>query len=97
MFLPNVVSNAASAVAQSSISYRSSATADTGTGASSVAINKPAGTVTNDGMIANIFVRGLGTTPSVTPPAGWTLIRQDEGLNVMLRYYRVASAGYDEH
>ncbi len=86
-------------VAQSSIGYRSSATANTATGASSVTINKPAGTTTNDVMIANVFVRGSGTTPSVTPPAGWTLIYQDNldgavpaGLAAMASYYRVAGA-----
>lgn len=86
----------APAVAQTGISYRSSATAHNGSAASSITVNKPSGTVTNDVMLATIFVRGLGTTPSVTAPSGWTLIRQDNidgGLTaVMPSYYRVAGA-----
>ena len=40
-------------------------------------INKPAGTVANDVMIASIGVAWRGTVvPVATPPAGWTLVRQ---------------------
>ncbi|MDQ3652862.1 MAG: Ig-like domain-containing protein, partial [Acidobacteriota bacterium] len=47
-------------------------------------------------LLAGIYVRGSGTTPTVTAPAGWTLIRRtDQGNPVgatasVLSYFRVA-------
>lgn len=61
---------------------------------SGLTINKPAGTAAGDVMIASIATRP--STISITPPAGWTLIRQvvQGSLNssVMSTYYRVAGA-----
>jgi len=64
-------------------------------------ITKPAGTVTNDVMIASFGFRtnqpGLSTDIVITPPAGWTLVRRldnpgptDNGLAV---YQKTAGAG----
>lgn len=59
-----------------------------------VSINVPAGTTTDDVMLAAIAV-GPSTT-GITAPAGWTLInRQDQGVatsNSQALYYRVATS-----
>lgn len=62
--------------------------------AASLTINKPAGTVAGDVMIA-----AVASTPSsiaITPPSGWTLIQsQQQSANtssVLSTYYRVAGA-----
>src|SRR5258708_29101404 len=64
---------------------------------SSITINKPAGTVQNDVMIASI-----GFSPSTltitTPPAGWTLVRRVDNANATansLAVYRL-TAGASE-
>src|SRR4051794_26295908 len=49
--------------------FRSSATAQTGSGASSIAISAPAGRVAGDIMVAAIDAEGSGT---VTAPSGWS-------------------------
>ncbi|HEV7365733.1 MAG TPA: autotransporter-associated beta strand repeat-containing protein, partial [Gemmatimonadales bacterium] len=61
------------AVAQA---YRSSAQAGATTGVTSLTINKPAGTVNGDVMIAAIAVRP--NTATITAPGGWTLIRRTD-------------------
>ena len=64
---------------------------------SSITINKPAGTVTNDVMITS-----LGFSPNTltitTPPAGWTLVRRVDNTNAngnSLAVYRL-TAGASE-
>jgi MSHA biogenesis protein MshQ len=68
---------------------------------SSISLNKPAGVTTNDVLIAQISARG-GFLTTITPPAGWTLIRRNNaggsiipGLGATLAsalYYKVATA-----
>ena len=57
-------------------------------------INAPAGTVANDQMIAAISVQPF--TATVTPPAGWTLVRQVNNAaattNSLYVYRRTATA-----
>jgi RHS repeat-associated protein len=54
-----------------------------------ITIDKPAGTTTNDVLLAMVSVRGA---PVMTPPAGWTLVRADTNGTVMMQslYQRVA-------
>lgn len=63
------------------------------TGTSTLSINRPGGVTTNDVMIAAISVRG-GSTTTITPPAGWTLVNTiDNGTAIrMAIYYKVAAA-----
>jgi len=49
--------------------FRSAATAQTGSGATSIAVNVPSGVVAGDVMIAVIDAEGSGT---LTPPSGWS-------------------------
>lgn len=49
---------------------------------SGVAIARPAGTATNDLLIASIGIAWSGAVaPAVTPPAGWTQVRQTDNNN----------------
>lgn len=61
---------------------------------SGLTINRPANAAAGDVMIASIAVRP--STIAVTPPAGWTLIRQvpqpNANSSVLSTYYRVAGA-----
>ena len=61
--------------------------------ATTLVLAKPASVALNDVMIATFVARG-GTGETITPPAGWTLIRRtDNVLNVSVAtYYRVATA-----
>ncbi|MBI2246468.1 MAG: hypothetical protein HYU65_00770, partial [Armatimonadetes bacterium] len=63
------------------------------TGTSTLSIDRPGGVTTNDVMIAAISVRG-GSTTTITPPAGWTLVNTiDNGMTIrMAIYYKVAAA-----
>ena len=58
-------------------------------------INVPAGTVAGDVMVASIAVQP--STIVITPPAGWTLVRNNTqaagSSSRMATYYRVATAG----
>ncbi len=60
----------------------------------SLTINKPAGTVANDVLIAGVAVRPQNGT--ITAPAGWTLIRRLDNPNPnqssLVTYYKVAGA-----
>src|SRR5438128_2931744 len=49
--------------------FRSAETAQTGSGATSIAVNRPAGVVAGDVMIASIDAEGSG---SFTVPSGWS-------------------------
>jgi len=59
----------ACAHADAAIYFRSAETAQTGSGATSIAINRPAGVVAGDVMIASITAEGSG---SFTVPSGWS-------------------------
>jgi hypothetical protein len=48
----------------------------------SVSIGLPAGTIATDVMVASIGIAWSGAVaPVVTPPAGWTLVRQVDNNN----------------
>lgn len=53
--------------------YRSTATAAS-TPLTTIVVTKPAGVATNDVLLAAVSV---DQTPTITPPAGWTLVRSD--------------------
>ena len=57
-------------------------------------INRPTGTASGHVLVAGVTVAG-GTGVTVTPPAGWTLVRRtDNSTNVSLvTYVKVAGAG----
>ncbi len=93
---------------QAAITYRSSSSASQiSFVAGGMAVNVPAGTALNDVMIASIAYRpcsntnGGACTTTITPPAGWTLIRGTNTTNGggtggfgsrLLVYSRVATA-----
>ena len=70
--------------------YRSASSATT-TPITSHTINKPAGVVTNDVLVAGITVRGA---PTITAPSGWTLVRSDLSGTIIKQevYRKVAGA-----
>jgi hypothetical protein len=72
-------------------SYQEQATAVLGSNGRSLTINKPTGTVQGDLLLAAISVDG---TPNISPPTGWTTIREgNSGTQVRLEvYYKVAGA-----
>ena len=81
------------APAHAAIAYKADTSATTGGGGSNLTINKPAGVVTGDFMIAEVTVEsGNGTT--ITPPTNnpgnpWTLVlRTDNSGNVGTATYR---------
>ena len=53
--------------------HRASASANNGAGATSVTVNKPAGTASGDVLLAQVSAAG-GTGVDVTAPTGWTLV-----------------------
>ncbi len=74
--------------------FRAVSTASTpgGTGGTTLAVSRPAGTQTGDLLVAAVTIRA-GTTPAVTAPTGWTLVR-DSVANSYLRlltYWRTAT------
>lgn len=91
------VSAAPSAVPPAGITFRASASASNGGGATTITVSKPSGTANGDLLLASIYVRGAGSTASVTSPSGWTLIRRDDdsagvtgGVGSLVTYYRLA-------
>ena len=86
----------------SAIAYRSAASNGAVAAVTSVAVNKPAGTIQGDVMIASVAQRsnpgGSSTNNQAatvfTAPAGWTLIRRTDNTtantNSMAVYYKVA-------
>lgn len=64
-------------------------------GAQSLSINVPTGTVAGDVMIASVSARP--DTLTISPPSGWTLIRQvtqsAANASVLATYSRVAASG----
>src|SRR5947208_1688132 len=59
-----------------SITFHGAASASSGSAgsATSLAISRPAATAANDVMVAAITAHGSSSVPTITPPAGWTLI-----------------------
>ena len=74
------------------ISQVATATGTTGSsGASSLSLSVPAGTVAGDVLIAQVAVRGTGNT--ITAPSGWTALLGDSKNSVRQNiYYRVAGS-----
>ncbi len=72
------------------VTYRSNSVAS-GSALSSLTINKPAGTVASDVLIARISNRN-NATAVVTPPAGWSLVRSDQSASQLKSwvFYKVA-------
>lgn len=72
------------------VAFRSDADVTNGTAGTSVTVAKPSGTVDGDHLIAFISAAGA---PSITPPAGWTLITSvASGSSVTLWAYRKLAA-----
>ena len=84
----------AKAASATPITFRAAASASAGSDTLTLTINKPAGTVENDIMIASIAI--CPNTPTITAPTGWTLIRRTNNANAnahsLASYYRVAGA-----
>ena len=74
------------------VSYRSSAVAS-GASLNALTINRPAGVVAGDLLLARISNRN-NATAVVTPPAGWSLLRSDQSASQLKSWvlYRVAGA-----
>ena len=58
------------------IMLRTTTSGNNGAGASTLTLNAPAGLLGGDVLVAQVVVRGATTT--ITPPAGWSLIRRDQ-------------------
>ena len=76
----------------SGIAFRGASSAANAT-TTSVNIPRPAGLVAGDAMLATIASRG---GPTITPPAGWTLVRQDISGSTMRQAVFVRIAGASE-
>ncbi len=65
--------------------------ATTSTTVTSIAVPKPAGTVSGDFLLADISERG---TPTITPPSGWTLLNSTASGTTVTDavYYKVAGS-----
>lgn len=80
------------------IAFRAAATAENGSGASVLTVGTPAGTASGDVMVAGLYVRGLGSTPGLTPPPGWTFIRRTDlgsptgAIGSLFSYHKAAGA-----
>ncbi len=72
--------------------YRSAATGVT-TPITSIVVSKPAGVVTNDVLIAAVTV---DQTPTISPPAGWTLVRSDANGTIQTQAIYWHAAGGSE-
>lgn len=74
--------------------YRAAAAASAANGVLTLTINRPAGTLENDVMVAAIGVSA--NAPVITPPAGWVLVRRMTNAaataNSLAVYYKVATA-----
>jgi len=74
--------------------FRAAASATAATGVLTLAIARPANTVENDVMIASIGVSA--NSPTITPPPGWTLVRQTNNTatnaNSLVVYRKVATS-----
>lgn len=76
---------------EAAIAVRGAATTASGSGITSVNINKPTGTLEGDVMVAAISLSG---SQSITAPAGWTLVLSgNNGTDVQVdTYYKPAGA-----
>ena len=73
-----------------SVGFRSASTTQVGA-STSLVVDKPAGLASGDVMIATVSSRGK---PTITPPAGWTLVTSTDNGNTMRQavYWRAAGA-----
>ena len=74
------------------IGFRSAASAANAT-TTTLVLPRPAGTVSGDELLASVSVRG---TPTITPPAGWTLVRRDVRTTTFTQAVYVHPAGASE-
>jgi hypothetical protein len=74
------------------IAFRAASSANNTT-ATSLVIPAPAGVVSDDVLLAAVSVRGA---PTITPPAGWTLVRLDINSTTMRQAVYVHVAGGSE-
>jgi hypothetical protein len=74
------------------IEFRGASSANNTT-ATTIVLPKPAGVVSGDAMLAAVAFRG---NPTITPPAGWTLVRQDINGNTHRQAIFVRVAGGSE-
>jgi len=84
----------------SGINFRGASTANPGN-SSSITMAKPTAVVSGDVMVAAIWIKGGSTEiGTITPPPGWTLVRNENyyNLDALVTYYKVATssepAGY---
>ena len=77
------------------IAFVGAAGASASSGNSSLAIATPAGVAEGDFLVAGVAIRPASAT--ITPPAGWTLLRRSDSsggaANSLAVYTRVATAG----
>ncbi len=76
----------------SGIAFRSASSANNAT-ATTLVIPAPTGVASGDAMLAVVSVRAA---PTITPPAGWTLVRQDANASTMRQAVFVRVAGGSE-
>ena len=76
----------------SGIAFRAAA-AGTNTGATSLLISRPVAAVAGDVLVAAITVR---STPTISPPAGWSLVRSDARATTFSQAVYVHVAGGSE-
>jgi RHS repeat-associated protein len=92
--MPPQFRSAASSATPSAITFRASASASFTASAGTLTVTKPAGTAADDVMIASIGFRP--NTATITPPAGWTLVRRmdnpNSNPNSLAVYRKVAGA-----
>ena len=73
------------------IALRATSSANNGGKTASLALPRPAGVIAGDVLVAVVDVR---STPAITPPQGWSLIRVENGGSALRQavYVRVATA-----
>jgi fibronectin type 3 domain-containing protein len=73
------------------ITLRATATAG-GRSVASLSIDKPAGTQAGDVLLASL---DLGSTATISPPLGWTLVRRDEAAGALTKatYWHLVGPG----
>ena len=72
--------------------FRSASTADNAS-TTSLSVTRPAGVVTGDALLAVVDVRGA---PTITAPAGWTLVRVDNNGTTLKQAVYIKIAGSTE-
>lgn len=79
-------------VQAATISFVGSQSVNNGSGATTLTISTPIGTVNGNVLVAQVVVGGATTV--ITPPAGWTLIRRDNTGSAVgdALYYKVAGS-----